>query len=228
MDEKEGHEILFELCSCELDNIKKKGVQDTQFRDTEKNALQHGVQHMIEVDKLGEKLRPRSIEELVCMYVTDLELIYAKLCVNSTSASEDICSVQKNPKSALFNEQNHSLLVSLLALLRKHAYLLTDHPHFWFQSVINEGSPELSSRAATILENSLPSVSYMKYVDKDEHKGAVQARFYCSDTVACFDVSPEMDYMVCECHEIEQEDKDVLSRSLVEKSEGVFFFMLIS
>ena len=199
VDEKEGHEILFDLCRNELDNIKQKGVHDTQFSDTEKYALQHGVQHMIEVDKLVEKLRPRSIEELIYMYVSDLELIYAKLCVNSTSAAEDICSVLKKPMSALCNEQSHSLLVSLLALLRKHAYLLTHHSHLWFQSVINEGSPELSSRAETILENSLPSVPYMKYVDK--HKGAVQARFYCSDTVACFDVSPEMVYMVCECRD---------------------------
>jgi len=67
--------------------------------------------------------------------------------------------------------------------------------------VINEGSPELSSKATTIMENSFPSVPFMKYSDKNEEAGAVQARFYCSDTVACFDVSPEMDYMVCECRD---------------------------
>lgn len=67
--------------------------------------------------------------------------------------------------------------------------------------MLNEGTPDLCSEAAAILENKFFSVSYMKYVDKEGQKGAVQARFYCSDAVACFDVSPEMDYMVCECRD---------------------------
>ena len=70
-----------------------------------------------------------------------------------------------------------------------------------FQSLVNEGSPELSLRAVTILENKLPHASYMKCLDKDEEQGVVKGRFYCSDTVACFDVSPGMDYMVCECRD---------------------------
>ena len=41
----------------------------------------------------------------------------------------------------------------------------------------------------------------MKYLDNDNQKGAVQARCECSDKIACFDVSPEMDYMVCECRD---------------------------
>ncbi|XP_078383739.1 uncharacterized protein LOC144666217 [Oculina patagonica] len=201
VDEKEGHEILFSLCCNELDNIKRKGVHDTQFSDIERYALQHGVQHMIEIDELDERSNSFNVEEVVNMYVTDLELIYAKLRVKSTAPTEDIFSVQKlrTCKAALLSEHSYSLLISLLKLLRKNSYLLRNHPHLWFQSVINEGSPELSSKAVMILENRLPSVPYMKYLNDEEWKGAVQARFYCSDTVACFDVSPEMDYMVCEC-----------------------------
>ena len=42
----------------------------------------------------------------------------------------------------------------------------------------------------------------MKYLDNDKQKEkAVQGRFYCSDKIACFDVSPEMDYLVCECRD---------------------------
>ena len=201
VDEKEGHAMLFNICKNELDNIKLRGVYDTQFSDTERYALQHGVQHMIEVDESGERQGPCDVEELVNMYVTDLELIYIRLCVNSTTSSEDIFSVHKNRKAALLSEQSNSLLMSLLKLLKRNSYLLRDHPHLWFQSVINEGPPELSSRAEMILENRLPNVSYMKYLNKEERKGAVQARFYCSDTVACFDVSPDMDYMVCECRD---------------------------
>lgn len=67
--------------------------------------------------------------------------------------------------------------------------------------MINDGPSELSSEAVAILENRLPTVPYMKYLDNPEENGAIKARFYCSDTVACFDVSPELDYMVCECRD---------------------------
>ena len=199
VDEKEGHGILFDLCRNELDNTKQKGVHNSAFCDTERYALQHGVQHMIELIKSGESPRLSDVEELINTHVTDLELIYAKLSVNSTSSSEDIFSVQKHINPTLLSERSHSLLISLQKLLRKHSYLLRDHPQLWFQSVINEGPPDLSFEAANILETRLPTVPYMKYSDKKEENGAVQARFYCSSTVACFDVSPKMDYMVCEC-----------------------------
>ena len=198
VDEKEGHKILFDLCRNELDNIKRRGVHKSPFSDTERYALQHGVQHMIELSESGESPRPCDVEDLVNTYVTDLELIYAKLCVNSTGSSEDIFSVQKH---ILLSERSQSLLISLLKVLRKHSYLLRDHPQLWFQSLINEGPPELSSEAAIILENRLPTVPYMKYVDNQGENGAIKARFYCSETVACFDVSPELDYMVCECRD---------------------------
>ncbi|XP_068681720.1 uncharacterized protein [Montipora foliosa] len=201
VDEKEGHEILFDLCRNELDNIKRKGVHKSPFIDTERYALQHGVQHMTELSKSGESPRPCDVENLVNTYVTDLELIYAKLCVNSTCSSEDILSVQKHIKPILLSERSQSLLISLLKVLRKHSYLLRDHPQLWFQSLINEGTPELSSEAAIILENKLPTVPYMKYLGNQEENGTIKARFYCSDTVACFDVSPELDYMVCECRD---------------------------
>ena len=201
VDEKEGHEILFDLCRNELDNIKRRGVHKSPFSDTERYALQHGVQHMIELSESGESPRPCDVEDLVNTYVTDLELIYAKLCVNSTGSSEDIFSVQKHIKPILLSERSHSLLISLLKVLRKHSYLLRDHPQLWFQSLMNEGPPELSSEAAIILKNKLSTVPYMKYLDNQEENGAIKARFYCSDTVACFDVSPELDYMVCECRD---------------------------
>ena len=201
VDRKEGHEILFKLCTAELDNIKQKELLGSQFNDTEKYALQHGVQHMIEVDGLGESTTKHNVDSLVKAYVTDLKLIYAKLCVNSAVPSEDLLSILKVVKPALLNDENRSLLHDLSNLLRKHSHLLSGHSHTLFQSLVNDGSPELSSSAAMILETQLPNVSYLKYRHRKEQEGRVQARFLCSHTVACFDVSPEMDYMVCECQD---------------------------
>lgn len=201
VDRKQGHEILFKLCAAELDNIKRKEPLGSQFNDTEKYALQHGVQHMIEVDRLDESTTTHNVDFLVKAYVTDLKLIYAKLCVNSAVPSEDLLSILKEVKPALLNDESRSLLNDLSNLLRKHSHLLSGHSHILFQSLVNEGSPELSSSAAMILETELPNVSYLKYGHKEGQKGRVQGRFFCSDTVACFDVSPEMDYMVCECRD---------------------------
>ena len=201
VDRKEGHEILFKLCAAELDNIKRKEYFDSQFNDTENYALQHGVQHMIEVDGLGKGTTTHNVDSLVRAYVTDLKLIYAKLCVNSAVPSTDLLSILKKVKPALLKDESRSLLNDLSNLLRKHSHLISSHSHILFQSLVNEGSHELSSSATMILETELPNVSYLKYGHKEGQNGRVQARFYCSDTVACFDVSPEMDYMVCECRD---------------------------
>ncbi|XP_078383723.1 uncharacterized protein LOC144666209 [Oculina patagonica] len=190
VEEKEGHEILSSLCKNELDRVKQKGVREILFSDTEIYALQHGVQHMIEVGKLDE----------LSTYVTDVELIYAKLCVSTTSCLEEFFSVQMQAKVTVTEKlEDQAFISSLFLLLRKHSYLLRHNPHLFFQCVFNEGGPELSSRAAAVLETKLPHLPYMKYVNQEDQLGAVQARFYCSDTVACFDVSQQLDRMVCEC-----------------------------
>ena len=201
VDETKGHEVLLHLCITELDKIKQRGVHGSQISDTEKYALEHGVHHMIVAHELGEKTKPFNVQELVDKYVTDVELIYATLCVNHTVPSEHLLHVQKHVKPDALNQQSNSLLICLLKVLRKQSYMLRDHPHLFFQYLVNGGYPEVSSRAASILDNELPTVAYMKYLDKEQQSGPVQARFYCSDTVACLDVSPDMDYIVCECRD---------------------------
>ena len=106
--------------------------------------------------------------------------------------------MQKHVRPALPQEVCSNLDL-LQDFLRKHSFLLRDHPLLFFQSLVNEGLPELSSIAASILDNDLSHVSYLKYVHTGEGNGAVKARFYGSHRVACFDVSPDMNFMVCEC-----------------------------
>ena len=204
VDEKEGHIVLSDLCASELDNLQRKGVHDRQFTNTESYALHHGTQHMLQVvndHDCADATRANSVTaEQVYKYATDLELVYAKLEVKSTSATEDLLSLHSQNCSLLSHERDF-VVTSLLSLLKKHSYILVDHPHLLFQCLINEGIPELSSSAAVILESSMPQIAYMKYLDTEEQKGADQARFECSDKIVCFDVSPEMDFIVCECRD---------------------------
>ena len=190
VDEKEGHDVLSKLCASELDRMKGKGVHGRQFTNTETYALHHGTQHM---------QNSRTTEQIY-KYATDLELIYGKLCVKSTIAIEDLYSFHIE-NSSLLSEERDFVVTSLISVLKKHSYILVDYPHLFFQCLINEGIPELSSSAADILESSTPKIAYMKYLDTEEQKGTEKARFYCSDKIVCFDVSPEMDYLVCECRD---------------------------
>ena len=193
VDEREGHEVLSKLCIDELDDVKRKGVTWAKFSDTTKYALQHGVQHMLQL----EDARVCSLEELVKKFVLDVELVYAKLCVNVTLAFEDVICVQKQ----LNMEKCHEALTTLLVLLRKYIATLKKLPHTIFQTLLNEGGPELSSEALNLLETKYSEIACIEYLHKEDLQERVQTRFQCSAGVTCFDVSPKLDYMVCECRD---------------------------
>ena len=191
VDEQEGHDVLSKLCIDELDELKRKGVDCAQFTDTTTYALRHGVQHMLQV----EDARVCSLEEIVTKFVLDLELLYAKLCVNVTAASEDIVCVQKQAGI----EELQRALNTLLVLLRKHIGTLQKLPHTIFQTLVNEGGPELSSEALKLLETKYCEMAYMEYSHKEDLQGRIKTKFHCPAAIRCFDVSPQLDYMVCEC-----------------------------
>ena len=196
VDEKEGHRVLSKLCIDDLDDVKRKGVDGAHFIDTAKYALQHGVQHMLQLEV---DARVCSLEDVVKKYVLDLELVYAKLCVNVTAASEDILRVQKQKGVKLLFKEWQRALGALLYLLRKHISILTELPHVIFQTVLNEGEPELSSEALKLLGTRYSEIAHMEFVNKEYLERLVQTKFQCSDKVVCFDVSPQLDNMVCEC-----------------------------
>ena len=201
VDEREGHCILARLCASALNDVKQKGVHDAQLTDTEKYALQHGVQHML---ALGEYSSPCGFEETIKMYVIDLELVYAKLCVSSaynTVASEDILTVQMHELSKDLPAELQRALSSLLFLLRKHRNTLRDLPRVLFQLALNEGGPEVSPEAFNVLETKNFEIPYMECLDDHALQGGASVELHCSDTVACFDVSSQSDNMVCECHD---------------------------
>ena len=191
VDEKEGHEVLSKLCIDELHELKRKGVDGAQFSDITKYALRHGVQHMLQL----EDARVCSLEEVVTKFVLDVELVYAKLCVNVTAAFEDIVCVQKQAGIGKLQRALNTLLV----LLRKHIATLEKLPHTIFQTLWNEGGPKLSSQALNLLETRYSEMAYVEYVHKENVQRCIQAKFRCSGAVTCFDVSPQLDYMVCEC-----------------------------
>ena len=196
MDENEGHRLLADLCIEELENLKLKGVDNLQFGATERYALYHGAHHMLHE---GVKREPHKLDELTKAYIIDLEVVYAKTFVNSTIAAEDLLWLKKQGIFALLSKDNQSIVDTLLFVLRKNLRFLTDTPRRFLQTILNQGGKVLTVEAANLLRKKYPEIPYMEVVHKETQHGSVLARFECSSDVVCLDVSPQLDYMVCEC-----------------------------
>ena len=203
VDEKQGHAMLSQLCTDELNKVKRNGVHGTEFSDTAKYALQHGVYHTLESGDLEQNTRTSSFEEIVTNYVTDLDIVYAKLCVNNTANSEDIILTQKQDAFQSLSSESQKALGTLLFLLRKYHERLATNPSAFFQVMVNEGGDVFAGKATELLQTKYYDIRYMEYI----HKGAieedmeVQAVFRCTSQVACFDISPQQEFMVCECRD---------------------------
>ena len=201
VDEKQGHAMLSQLCTDEVNNMKRKGVHGTEFSDTARYALQHGVYHMLHSGDLEQSTRTSSFEEIVNNYVTDLDIVYGKLCVNNTASSEDIILTQKQTQS--LSSESQKALGTLLFLLRKYHERLATNPSAFFQVMVNEGGDVFSGEATELLQTKYHEIPYMEYIHKGatEEEMAVQVMFRCTSRVACFDISPQQESMVCECRD---------------------------
>ena len=197
VDEKQGHVMLSQLCTNELNNVKRKGVHGTEFSNTARYALQHGVYHILESEKVAES--SRSFEEIVNNYVTDLDIVYAKLCVNNTASSEDIVLTEKQEACQSLSSEQQKSLGTLLYLLRKYRRRLSTHPSTIFQVMVNEGGDVFAGEATKVLQSR--EIPYMEYFHKEALKelNKTQAEFRCNSVVVCFDISPTQEFMVCEC-----------------------------
>ena len=200
VDETEGHRLIAELCAAEFDILVQRRVaksqSDAKFNDNTMYALQHGVRHMLEVD---EVTRRDGIEDIVRKYVINQELVYAKLCVNISVAVEDIfCALNEESFNSLSGETKGSL-ETVLSILRKNSWSLMELPHVFMQTMVNESGSVLSSEAKKLLNEKYDEICYMELINKNQQQPVVEARFHCSSEVLCFDISPDQDYMVCEC-----------------------------
>ena len=162
MDKKEGHRILASLCADELDHLKQKGACDAPLSSTEKYALHHGVRHMLELE---ENKGSRRLEECIQTYVIDLDLLYAKLCLNCSIAAEDISWLQSQDLFRALPENIKYVLKTLILLLRKYSSTFTGYPHVFFQTLLNEGGPVLSNMASKMLHNKFLEMPYMEFVN---------------------------------------------------------------
>ena len=196
VNENWGHHDLSELCIAELHDVKTTRVHGTDFSDATKYALQHGVDHMLAEESARAS---NKFEEIVKNYVINLEIVYAKLCVHNTVNSEDIILVQKREAFKSLSDESQRALSTLFSLLRKYHGRLSTHPSTIFQVMVNEGGDFFAGEATKVLQSR--EIPYMEYLHKEalKERNKTQAEFRCNSKVACFDVSPTQEFMVCEC-----------------------------
>ena len=197
VNEDQGHRALSQLCVDELDDVKRKSVHGTDFSNAAKYALQYGVGHMLELE---ESTRASGrFEEIINNYVPDLDIVHAKLCVHNAVNSEDIVRVQERETFKSLSDESQRALSTLFSLLRKYHRRLSTHPSTIFQVMVNEGGDVFAGEATKVLQRH--EIPYMEYLHKEAVKESnkTQAEFPCNSVVACFDISPTQEFMVCEC-----------------------------
>ena len=86
---------------------------------------------MIDAKELNNMSVSCNIEEFVNKYVIDLGVTYAKLCVNKMTPTADLVTVQNHVQRSVLSERSCFLIDGLLKALKKHSYILTDHPHLF-------------------------------------------------------------------------------------------------
>ena len=198
VSENQGHRALSQLCVDELDDVKRKSVHGTDFSDAAKYALQYGVGHMLELE---ESTRASGrFEEIINNYVTDLDIVHAKLCVHNAVNSEDIVRVQERETFKSLSDESKRALSTLFSLLRKYHRRLSTHPSTIFQVMVNEGGDVFADEATKVLQSH--EIPYMEYLHKEavnKESKKTQAEVPCNSKLACFDISPTQEFMVCEC-----------------------------
>ena len=135
VEKMEGHKILSTLSSKEFDELKSKGVSKSQsFTGTSRYALEHGVQHMLELD---QDMRSCSMEQVIGNYVLCPELLYAKICVNISAATVDIVCAMKHGGLKTMSTECQETLSSLLIVLKKHRQTLEVYPFTYIHTYIH-------------------------------------------------------------------------------------------
>ena len=188
VNEDQGHRALSQLCVDELDDVKRKSVDGTDFSDAAKYALQYGVGHMLELEESARA--SGRFEEIINNYVTDLDIVHAKLCVHNTVNSEDIIRVQEREAFKSLSDESQRALSTLFSLVIKYHRRLSTHPSTIFQVMVNEGGDVFAGEATKVLQSR--EIPYMEYFHKEALKelNKTQAEFPCKSAVACFDISP--------------------------------------
>ena len=169
VDENEGHRIMADLCTQELDDVKIKGVDNVQFSATKWYALHHGA-HIILNE--GVSREPHKLNELTKTYI---EIVRAKIRVNGTIVAEDPLWLKNCGIFTMLSKENQIIVDNLLFLLQKQLRRLKNTPGSFLQTPLDQGGKVLTFEASNRLRKNYSEIPYMEDVDKKTQQGGAGA-----------------------------------------------------
>ena len=193
VDIKYGHKILFELCIKKLNDVKEKSFSQENLAIPDiKYALKYCIPHMLKgLEDAG------SFESFVSDYFTDLEVVFAGVCVNVNLALDNLKSLKSPEIFTHVSDITRAIVEKLYFLIRKFAFSLGQYPQTFLQNVVNEAGEPLSSKATKLLETRHKHILYLKVKKDDGQKHAIELSCNLSSWITSMDVSPKHDFVVC-------------------------------
>ena len=193
VDQQDGNKVLFKLCVKTLDRIKENGVnRDDLASAAVKYSLKFYIPHMLNGLEDASKL-----DNLVHCYITDLEVVFASVCVDVDLTMHNITYFFNHKLHNRISEHIRTTVDRLHFLIRKFGFFLVDNAQTFLQNVVNEGGEKLSVQASTLLETRYKDIFYLELVNKDITNVAPKAHFLLSGTLSGIDVSPQHQCVVC-------------------------------
>ena len=188
-----GHMILFDLCVKKLNDVKEKGFSKESLAIPDvKYAFKYCISHMLKgLEDAGR------FESFVSDYFTDLEVVYAGVCVNVNLALENLKSLQSPEISTHVSENTRTIVEKLYFLIKKFVFGLGHYPQTFLQNIVNEAGEPLSSKAKKLLETRHKDILYLKMKRDYGQKRAIEIRCNLSNVIRGIDVSPKRDLVVC-------------------------------
>ena len=195
-----GHKILFDLCVKKLNDVKEKGVSEENlaFPDVE-YALKYCIPHMLKGLQDARKL-----ESFLSDFFTDLEVVFAGVCVNVNLALYNLKSLKSPPISTCVSGNTRTIVEKLYFLIRKFVFSLGQHPQTFLQDVVNEaGEPQepLCLKATKLLETRYGDIFYFQLNNQVGIKRATEMSCILSGIITGIDISPKHDFVVCSYRE---------------------------
>ena len=189
-----AHKILFKLCVKKLNDVKEKGFSKESLAIPDvKYALKYCIPHMLKALVDGGQF-----ESFVSDYFTDLEVVFAGVCVNVNLALDSLKSLKSPQISTHVSANTKMILEKLYFLIRRFAFSLGQYPQTFLQNVLNEAGELLSAKASNLLATRYKDILYLQIKRDDGQQNAIEISCNLSKIyLTGINVSPKQDFVVC-------------------------------
>ena len=182
--EKQGHQVLAQVCSEVLKSIKSNAEVTKDYSPSDIYVLKHGIRHMLEI------VEPQ--DQVMLDYLCDVEVLFLRLCSSHCTLydviEECIVCQDKVPPDTFVK------IKDIECILKRNTILLQARPQNVFEHIINEAEcDELVSQARQLLEREkYQHILWLEVINrKDMDESDVLTEIEVGSAILAFDVSPD-------------------------------------